>query len=272
MAITSAAQVARALPGQRIPILKTSQSSEGAGTWHSYWKLAGWPLTAGANPPAYTAGSGYVPTSATAGALTFIDPAGGQNSYLAQAVVQASTTGVLILYDRLWACSGFSGTSTGLQSVTTPGSLTAARDPYGGEDVEPWFEWYTAIGATTANWTVVYNDSGGASSTAPTFVHPANAESVGQMMPIQLAAGDLGVDSMTSFQSNASSGTAGDFGFTLVRRIAELPIPVANRRFVFDWQELGLPRIYDGSCLALMFHQTGTTSPVLNGFFSIIQG
>jgi hypothetical protein len=105
MAITSPSALLSALiAGERFPIIKPSATAEGAGTFHSLWKVAGMP-PAGANPPAFTAGSGYTPTDATTGAFPYTNPAGDANLGLISGVPTVS--GALIIYDRLWACSGF---------------------------------------------------------------------------------------------------------------------------------------------------------------------
>jgi hypothetical protein len=256
----------------KMDVRKVSATSEGAGTWHSLWKLGDWPV-AGANPPVASAGSGYSPTDATAGAWSFVNPSAGFKKYLLQAAISGATSGTLILYDRLWACSGFVTNSASGQNVTTPGSIPA-RDSNGasnGDGVELWLEVYSAPGATGATWTINYVDQSG-NNAAATYTHPANAESVGQMMPVVLAAGDTGVRGLqatSAFTCSISSGTAGDVGVTLMRRIAEVPLTLANVTTVFDAIALGMPRIYDDSCLALMVRCTATNTGLIQGNFII---
>lgn len=268
MAITTRNELIAALAGAyRRGVYKASATSEGAGTWHSLWKVAGNPA-AGSNPPAFSAGSGYTPTRATTGALGQTD--GGTDPLRAVRAAMASTTvGTLIIYDRLWACSGFGTVITTEQSITTPGSLPSGRDPNSGADVEPWLEVYTAPGATTATWTFKGTDSAGTTNRTWTYTHPANAETVGQMMPLlpggASPAATLGVDAATSFQASASSGTAGDIGVTLIRRITEIPIMLANVGVVFDAIALGLVEIPDDACLGMMVMCSTTSTGVWQG-------
>lgn len=262
------------IAGLRLPqaLQKASVTSEGAGTYHSLWKVAGVP-TAGSNPPGFGT-SGYTATRTTTGAIEFTNPPGGRNSYLAQACACGATVGTLLIYDRLWACSGFSTTSVTLQSITTPGSIPS-RDLNGasnGEGVELWLEVYTAPGASAATWTVTYTDHQGNGGITTTYSHPANAETVGQTMPLVLAAGDVGVRAVASFQCSGSSGTAGDIGITLRRRIATIPITLANVAQVFDWAQLGLPRIYDDSCLEMVVQCSTTNTGFLLPQIMIAQG
>jgi len=254
----------------KMDVFKVSATSEGAGAWHSLWKLGNWP-TAGSNPPAYTAGSGYTPTDATTGAWPFTNAGAGYTKRLLQAVMSGGTAGTLILYDRLWACSGLLTNTTSTQSITTPGTIPA-RDATGATDgvgVELWGEIYTAPGATGATWTVSYTNSGGTSGHSATYAHPANAETAGQMVPYNLQAGDLGVGAVASLACSVSSGTAGDVGLTLLRRIAEVPLTIANATAVLSALQLGMPRIWDDSCLAMMVRCTATNTGLIQGNFII---
>ncbi len=133
-----------------MPLGKGSQTSEGAGTIHSLWKAGGFPST-GANPPVFSS-SGYVPTKATAGAFPFTNPASG-NSYFGHLWCWGATAGMLLFYDRVWACSGFSTTSTSLQTIANQ-SDAGRYSTF--EGIELWLEVYTAPGATGATWTITY--------------------------------------------------------------------------------------------------------------------
>lgn len=248
-------------------IYKVSTTSEGAGTWHSLWKIGGNPA-AGSNPPAYTAGSGYIPTRATTGAIGQTNAAGGNNKYIAQASFTGSTAGSIVIYDRLWACSGLTTNSATTLNITTPGTLTSGRDPKSGLDVEPWIEVYTAPGATGAIWTLTGTDSTGTTGRTWTYTHPANAETIGQMMPMVngTAVGGCRVPSSLGF--GTASGTAGDVGITLLRRLCTIPLPVINVTTVLDAFATGMPEVYDDACLAMMVQCTTTNTGVLLGYVS----
>jgi hypothetical protein len=270
--------LAAALPGRRHSISKVLGAHEAQGAFQSCWKLAGAPA-AGANPPVFTAGSGYIPTRATAGALGQANPSA--NLYIAQASLLSALSGTLappagtlIIADRLWACSGFSGTTTTVQTVTTPGSLTAGRDPNTGDDVEMWIEFYTAIGASASNLLITYVDQGGTAGNTVTYAHPANAPTANQMVPIlDLAAGDTGVQQLTSVDWSATTGTAGDFGITLLRRLAEIPI-AAGAVTNLNFADLGLPEVLDDACLFFIWQHASTvltTGTPLLGHLSLAE-
>ena len=262
-ALTTVNAVVAALPGQRISVNKPSQTSEGAGTWHSLWKVGGQPA-AGASPAAIAAG-GAIPTRATVGALPIANAATAPLNLL-KAVMSGTVAGSLIVYDRLYAVSGFSGAVATLQSITTPPTIN--RPNGNGDDVEIWGEVYTAMGATAATFTALYTDQGGTTGQAATYVMPANALTVGQMVPFALAAGDTGVRALASLQLSISTGTAGDFGLTLLRRIAEIPLNIPNVPIIADLFGLGKPQIEVDACLALMVQCTTTTTGQFLGSFN----
>lgn len=270
MTITESTLLAGARPQYQLN--KVTVTNEGVGTWHSLWKVAGRP-TAGSNPPAFGAGSGYIPTNATTGAIGQVNAAGGNELRAIALEANSTVAGKLIIYDRLWACSGFGTVITTAQNVTTPGTLTSGRLQAAGDysDVEAWLEVYTAPGASTATWTVTALD-GAAASRAYTYTHPANAETVGQMMPlVPPSAAAAGIQQITSFQASATSGTAGDIGITLMRRIAVLNMPgtIASMGGFKGALDLALARVRDDACLAAMVHCAGATTGIITADFGL---
>jgi hypothetical protein len=262
--------IASLAAASRKDFYKPSATTEGAGTWHSLWMLAGYPPAA-STPPAYNIGSGYVPTSVTTGALPFTNPSAGTLTYLDQMMMAGSVIGKLIIYDRLWQCSGLTTNNANptTLSITTPGSLT--RPDALGAGVEIWGEVYSAPGATGSAWSVVYVDQADADQTA-TYTHPANAETAGQMFPFLLFGTTTGVKQVKSFTHTVATGTAGSIGITLLRRIAEIPLMIANVGDIFDAFFLGMPRIYDDTCLAAMIMCSTTTSGIVQGSVLLGQG
>jgi hypothetical protein len=266
--------IAGLIAGPRIRFVKASVTSKGAGTFQSLWKVAGGPA-AGASPPAFSAGSGYVPTKATAGALPFNNSTSPAVSYFAKYNARCTVAGSVLLADRVWACSGFGTVSTALQSVTTPGAMPSGRDPFAGGDCEPWIEIYTAPGGTGATWTVSGTDAAGNTGRTWTYAHPASAEVVGQMCQLlpggASPAATLGIRQVDSFQASISSGTAGDVGVTVIRELAELPMELSNVGRVLDYAQLGLPRIFDDSALMLQMYCSAVTTGLLMGAVNLGQ-
>lgn len=235
------------------------------GQYVSLWTAIGSP---GAGAAQGTA-AGAVPTSATAGAISFTNPASG-NSYIAKAYVASSITGTLILYDRLAHGSALSGTVTTAQTIASP-ALT--RPSATGSATEMFIEWYTATGVTATTATVSYtNQSATSGQTSGAATVPSNAPA-GLMSPIPFAAGDTGCNAIASLTLAASTGTAGNFGYTILRRLAMIPCALANVAQIFDVFMLGMPQVYNSACIAAMFLiGSGTAAPTITGQFSLVQG
>ncbi len=259
--------VIAALPGQTLRYAKNGVTSEGNGTWHSYWKVGGAPAAA-STPPT---GDGEIPTKSTLGAIPFTNAAGGNALHLARGSIAAGSVGSLILYDRLWHNSGFSGTSTSAQTITNPPTLT--RPDALGAGVEIWMEVYSAMGATTSNFTVTYTSQDGVAGQQATYVMPANALTVGQIVPFAFAAGsgDTGARTVTQVQLSASTGTAGDFGLVLLRRIAEFPVNVPGGGLLLDAFQLALDTIPSNACLAAMWFANSTAVNPVNAVFNVAE-
>ena len=260
--------IAALAAGQVIDFYRLSLTAEAVPSFHSLWKGTGNPA-AGANPPAYTAGSGYIPTRTTLGGLQQLDAVSGDNKLL-QMSMSCSTAGKLILYDRVWACSGLTtaGTNPTTLNVTTPGNITRPADWLG---LQIWGEVYTAPGATGSVWTVAYVDSADGAQTAP-YTHPANAETAGQMFRFVQASPELGVKSITSLTTTVSSGTAGNIGITVLKKLAEFPCTLINTGDSLDAFFLGMPTIPADACVAAMVVDSTTNTGIWSGSLVIGSG
>lgn len=248
---------------RRITFYKASTTSEGAGTFHSLFKIAGNP-SAGVNPPT---GVGEIPTSSTLGTFDFTNPAGTNTKYIARINMQGSTLGTLVIYDRLWHNSGQVGNVITPQTVNST-ALTRYTDGVG---VEIWGEVYTAMGATGSVFSVTYTDSGDVSRIA-TYTQPANALSVGQMFSFIPPIGGTGCKSIQSVQLSVSTGTAGNFGLVLMRRMAEIPLTAVNIGTVMDAFALGMPIVQPSAALCPMVSCTATNTGTIIGAVDIIEG
>lgn len=265
MAITTVDGMVAALAAAPvIPFLKAMPTAKAAGTFQSLWTAPGLPGS-GATP---ATGSGAVPTSATAGALSFTNPTGGLLTYLAHLAYVGGIAGSLILYDRLVHTSGLSGTTTGAQTVN---STAITRPNANGDNVEAFIEWYAATGASAATITVSYtNQAGTAGRSSGAFTIQATPV-VGQMQQIPLQAGDTGVQSVQSVTLSVSTGTAGNFGITLLRRIGEIGSQ-ASSMAIEDYLATGSPQVQDSACIAGMVFVSATTAMTLTGQLKLPQG
>jgi hypothetical protein len=234
------------------------------GNQTSSWNSLAVPAAAGAPTTA------AVPTSASAGAIPFVDAGAGNTLYLA--MIKTHTTGaggcILGVWDRLSHQGGLDGNINTLQT-TNLATAALTRGDTNGEGVEGFLEVYTAIGATPTTATVLYTNTAGTGSRAGSAVVPVSAAAT-RLMPIQLQAGDTGIKSVQSVQLAAATGTTGNFGVTLARRISEVMIG-AFTEFTFDPLDLRIGVVNAGA--AIWFTGMTTNAAVnVSGHLDLIQG
>lgn len=271
MAISTMDELVSALAGgQKLDFYKVSATAEGAATWHSLLNVGSIPAV-GSTPANL---SGIVCTDSTSGAFKGLT--WSNTSYLGQLVVAGATAGKLIVYDRLWHNAGMAGDTSASGTIgialTVCNTLDITRPTSGGASVEIWGEIYNPVGATATNFYVIYENQDGVSGRLASYAHPANAESLGQMFPFILQAGDTGVRRIAKYFISGTTATTGNWGITLLRRIAEIPLMTINVGYSMDFAELGLPRIYDNACLAFMVMCTTTNTGIMQGSMKVVQG
>jgi len=134
------------------------------------------------------------------------------NPSLATQNIPSST---VLIADTLIISDGLSGTSVSSQTIGTPALPRYST----GDGVWLLIECYTTTGATPVNCTITYTDQDGNTGQITTFAFPTTF-SAGQAFPVPLASGDTGVRAVASLQLSASTGTAGNFGVTLIKPLA----------------------------------------------------
>jgi hypothetical protein len=261
MAITSSTTFDAAIAAaQHFGVTKPSITAKGAGITHSLWKSAGFPI-AGVNPPV---GAGHIPDKTIAGALPFT-LSGGQSAYLSKFTPVSTVAGTFFIGDRLWACSGLNGTLATTQAIN---GASVTRNPTGlGNQL--WLEIYAPTGATAANLTVIYTAASGPNRTAVIAMPLSPVAAQMQLIPLQ----DNGIISVQSATLNISTGTAGDFGLTIVNPIDMASCPSANiqsaPRGAYD---TGIPEIHPDACLFFSVLASGSTTGLLQTQTSIARG
>jgi hypothetical protein len=264
MTVNSVDDVASGLAvSQRIGFLKNITVPKAIGSYQSSWLSVGWPGV-GVASPVYTAGSGYTCDDTTQGAMAYVN--GATQNYLARMFMTSVIAGTFILYDRLWSCSGM-GYAASTYTVTTPGSLPARITDYG-VGCEIWVEQFVAAGAASGTLTINYKNpaDGAEAGVIPAVV---SAPVIGQMQPVPLATGATGVRSIVS-AVNSVSWTSGTWGLTILKRIAEIEVPLAGIGKTLDWAALGLPTIPADACLALIWQGGAATASQCQGRLNII--
>lgn len=198
--------------------------------------------------------SGSSRTSSSVGAIPFKNAASGQSTYLSSFLYSGSSLAngrSLFIVDLLWITSAVSQVTTTqtINSITLP-----ARDIDGstngrGVYIAMWHtQQYSGNNAYTA--TITYTNSTGTTGRTGTVSRVGGLSQ--RWVPFGLQNGDEGVQSVQDFTFSALPGTS---GFTVL--LAYRPIlvmssqysngdaPVSETAFT-----LGMPLIYDDSCLA----------------------
>jgi hypothetical protein len=239
-----------------------------AGRGCSLWTYDGMPA-GGAVPTA-----GAIPTRSTTGALPFTAP--GMDLHLIGTSITPLTAGVYLLYDRLFHIGGLSGASTADQTVQgSPPSPALQRVGLGGGAGNiAWYEIYTAIGTTTTTLTMTYTDQdGNTGQTATINIGATGFREVTRAQRIPLAAGDTGLRAIEKVKLTATTGTAGNFGITIAKPLAWIPVGAAGTA---GWRDYttglpGIPVINPDACLALMFIPAAATAPEVWGSLATVE-
>ena len=259
----------------RIVLDKASIASQAPWNYVSLWRATGQPGQ-GAIPAAAA-----VCNNAQVGAIGFTQqtaPATSYGAYLEMATGNSAMT--VEIHDRLAHMGGLVGNLTGAQTVNldlnslSADNLVERKGDSNYSDVQWWLEWYTATGSTavTATVAVTYNDGTTGTLSVPlAATRPASLMiALNGYMPAA-AAGKF-IRAVTSVTLSATTGTAGSFGVTATRPRMTIGCPIANFKFVADWAALGLPEIYNSSCLFPIVITNTTSSGTVRGGGKIAHG
>lgn len=215
-----------------------------------------------------------IPTRSTQGAIPFVAPGGSREKWLIQTGASASTSGVLILYDRLFHIGGLSGTNVNDQTVQgSPASPALTRNT-GGVGNMVFYEIYTTIGGSSRTLTMTYtDDAGNASQTTTINIGATGFQNAQRIQRIPLAAGDKGVQAVEKVKLDVSTGTAGNFGITIAKPIAYIPLNGAGIMGIRDYATglPGIPSIDPNACLSWMWLAGTATAPEIFGCCSFVE-
>lgn len=239
-----------------------------AGRHQSLWQYSGNPCN-GAVP----GGTARNPTRTTDGALGQADATGGRTKYLTSFCAFCRIQANFFLYDRLADISGLSGTTITEQSIT---GLSVSRYT-GAASVgnEIWLEIYTAIGASATTVKAKYTNQAGTTGQLTPLIAFGSAGDLEatRMIHLPLASGDTGVRSVESVTVTATTGTAGDFGVTIVRRIAACAMGLDGTMGVTNLLtgRPGPAAVADLACLSLIYCQRTTVASEVVSAFSFVE-
>lgn len=228
-----------------------------AGKWSSLWRYNKTRGGSGAVPS-----SPVAPDNSTRGGLLQTDAGGGRDKWLLGQGCISSSPGSLLLYDRLLHDGGLVGNSASPQTVG--GTLTRNT---GGEGNQIWVEIYTLIGTTATTITASYTNQAGTSgrTTKPVAVGGTGNREAERMLPLPLQDGDTGVQSVQTITLAATTGTAGNFGITILKPIGIAIISASGTGYWRDYVAglPGMPKIDPDACMAAAILMNSTTAPQL---------
>lgn len=273
MAITSRDQLIDALGNNSSRILfdKASLANAAAGQYFSLFTATGFP-SAGTNPT-----TAAICNQSTAGAMTFANQTAPAKSYLSYFFASNANSATNIdIVDRLAHMGGLSGTSATAQTVNLdPLTLGVSSARYGSadlSDIQWWLEIYTSLGATGVNATVnvTYTDTTSGNLTA---IALGATPRQGRLYPLNgLTTSGKIIEKINNVTLSATTGTVGNFGFCCTRNRSSVSMPLANYQSVYDWAQLGLPQIFNDSCLMFTMLCSTTSTGTLRGGGKIAHG
>lgn len=244
MAITTTAQFYSALK-QQLRIKKNAVTAT-SNNQSSQW-------AAGGDPPAGTLAVGNTTTGVLfddtyTGAPAITAFPSGNTGYLKFVRMYQATAGSGWLYDRLWGAGAISLTS--LATTTFSGQPSyAGRLPAGSNyEVEVFIEIVTATSATATTITGTYTNENGTSGRSFSTISMSNVVA-NRLFMLSLQAGDKGVRSVDSITVGGVVATAGTVNVIVGRRLASLHSEIDTVPDNHNWDLLGMPQIFDTSCL-----------------------
>jgi hypothetical protein len=258
------------IAGMQVPVsyTKVGIAMAAAGSMRGYN-----PRYANGNPGPATAPSAGVNGTAVTGPGNQIARAnpGTGLAYAANMDMASNVPGYLWLIDRLWENSGLSTTLTTSQAITA--AALPSRDRNGaalGDGIMAAVEWSATGGAGTPTVTLTYTDQGGNANKTATLIG-VNAPPVGTFEIFTPTAASGGIRAPSAFLQSATR-TSGTMHLVLFRKLLAISCPLANVAGVVDALTGGMPRVFDNSCLELIWFPSSTTAVNLLGGYNETQG
>ena len=276
MAIETVDAIVQALSSNftRFVIDKGSLSNQVAGRMCSLWRTTNIPAQ-GAVPT-----TAVITTSATLGGIPFTNQTAPSKAYLGFSdYANNVNSNAMVFCDRLAHQGGLVLNVTTSQTTNLPinlGTLGVVADRIGAanySEIQWLLEVYTDGGATASNATinVTYDDDTTGNLNVQAVGGTIRAGMGIALNPL-VPTNNRFIKGINSVILSASTGTAGSFGFTAMRELANCSCDVANKRENFDWARLGFPVIPNDACLVPMIFSSTTASGTVRAIGKIIYG
>jgi hypothetical protein len=263
---------------QPIWVSKVTVATQLAAGRSSLWRATGIPVQ-GAIPT--VTGNTCLTTLAGAmradGLSVGYTVATGNTAYLGKATFTQSLACNMYLYDRIMHNGGLAGNTTALTAIVGF-DVSGISDRLIAADYSnlDWYaEIYTDIGTTASVVTINYDSPTATGRTCTVTIggtSPANQDS--RAFRIYPAVGHP-IKLINSVRLTNSTGTAGSWGITACRPIANFAVPAVTigGGVNLDFAGLGMPILATaGSCLFAILTTSTTSTGQLDGSLSVIQG
>lgn len=280
MAISTRDGVVNALGNNssRVVVDKASIANAVAAQTFSLWRATGQPAQ-GAIPGTTPA----IPTSATTGAMGFANQTAPATSYIGFMALRSTNNAQTVeIFDRVAHVGGLVLNVTTAQNITgldlsaSGLNLVAARRGDANYSDIQWFlEVYTDGGATASNATinVTYDDGTTGNLNTVAVGGTLRAGRCIALTPlIPTAQQGKFIRGINSVTLSASTGTAGNFGFTAARLRTTVDLETANKASRLNWADLGFPEVPNDACLWMLMTCSTTSTGALSGGGKIVHG
>ena len=273
MAITSYDGLVAALATRKdYCIAKASIATQGAGGFTSLWRATGCPDQGGI--PTVTGTSVISTLTGSLGTLTVTS---GNSAYIANLTISGTISHSFYLYDRVMHLGGLLGTASGSTALadctlSTLSYVTTRGFNADFSNVEWWLDIYADIGTTARVITFTYTSptaSGQTCTLSYGGTSPLNQDS--RSFRIIPAVGHP-IVSIQSFSPAATTGTAGSWGITARRRLAQVSMNQPYIGASYDFAGVGMPLVYNNSCIEALVLSSTTSSGVIEGTVTVIEG
>lgn len=266
MTITTTDQMVDALlnNSERIVVDKSSIANMAAGNFASLWQATGQPA-AGATPTAAALCNKGLP-----GSFNFPDQVAPSTAYFGYLAGLCSNNATTVeFHDRIAHMGGLSGIVTTAQTAALnlhSSGLNPLAERIGDpafNDIQWWLEVYTTMGATGVNATVNVTYHDGTTGNLTVLALGATPRA-GRMYPLNgLNTSGKWIRAINNVTLSATTGTAGNFGFTATRRRVDIAIGLANSQSEKDFIALASGQLPNSSCLFMIMPCSTTSTGLL---------
>lgn len=202
----------------------------------------------------------------------------GATGYISQTKYKNTVEGVVVLYDRLWGAGDISLVTTATTTFSSQPSY-AGRLPGGNDygNLEIMLETVTVSSAGTGpTVTVNYTNEAGTTGRTTVAIVTTNFTgtnaAAGRVIRLPLQAGDKGVQKIESISVTAGTLTAGTANVIVARKLASFELRAVNALDVQTYDALGMPQVFDTSCLWTVAQGTATATGGFSLQLDIING